>query len=140
MNSKVETPVEPIVRDDLQQLVELAHFIASARDAMSDEMVARIARATSEGLNQLDRLTRNEGLMRLLQVINREDSQRLLIALADVLHALSREVAEAPAASGGIGGILGVMREPGTQEGLRLLALVGKHLSHSLRQQHRSNS
>ncbi|MHB8256145.1 MAG: hypothetical protein ACYDHY_04605 [Acidiferrobacterales bacterium] len=139
MNSKVESPIDPIAKDDLQQLVELTHFIASARDAMSDEMVARIARAMSEGLNLLDRLTRNEGLMHLLHMINREEGQRLLIALAEVLRALSKDIAEAAPAAGGIGGVLRVVREPGTQEGLQLLSLVGKHLSHSLREQSRSN-
>jgi hypothetical protein len=32
---------------------------------------------------------------------------------------------------------LRIARDPGTQEGLRLLSVIGKHLSHSLREQHR---
>jgi hypothetical protein len=140
MSSKLETPVEPIASEDLQQLVELSHFLASARDALSDNMVSRIARATSEGLNQLDRLTRNEGLMYLLQILNYEDSQRLLFTLADVLRALSHEISETTPASGGFAGAFGIVREPGTQEGLRLLALIGTHLSSGLREGRRSKT
>jgi len=32
-----------------------------------------------------------------------------------------------------------VARDPGTQEGLRLLSVFGKHLSNSMREQHRNN-
>ena len=137
MNSKVETSVEPIAANDLQQLVEFAQFVGSARDAMSDEMVSRIARAMSEGLNQLDRLTRNEGLMHLLQVINREESQHLLVALSEAIYAASKDIAATAPAVGGIGCMLRVARDPGMQEGVRLLAVLGKHLSQNLREQHR---
>lgn len=140
MNSQVETPVESIASEDLQQIIELSHFLSAARDAMSDNMVTRVARAASEGLNQLDRLTRNEGLMHLLQVLNYEDSQRLLFALADILRALTHEISETTPAAGGFASALGIVREPGTQEGLRLLALIGTHLSSSLRDGRRSKT
>ena len=78
---------EPAVERELEELSELAKLVASARDAMSDEMVTRLARAVSEGVTLLDRLTRNEGLMRLLQVLDRPESQHLLVGLA---RALSR--------------------------------------------------
>jgi hypothetical protein len=85
----------------------------------------------------LDRLTRNEGLMRLLQVLERRESQQMLVALADALHAASQDVAAAPPAVGGLGCMLRVARDPGTQEGVRLMSVIGKHLSNSLREQHR---
>ena len=52
------------IAHDLEQLSELATLVTSARDAMSDEIVSRVASALSEGITLLDRLTRNEGLMR----------------------------------------------------------------------------
>jgi uncharacterized protein YjgD (DUF1641 family) len=104
---------------------------------MSDEIVTRLAGAMSEGLNLLDRLTRNEGLMHLLKVLDRQDTQYLLIALSDAIHAASQEIPAAPPATGGLGCMLRVARDPGTQEGLRLLSVFGKHLSHSMREQHR---
>ena len=54
---------------DLQQLTELATLVTSARDAMTDDIVTRLSSAISEGITLLDRLTRNEGLIRLLQVL-----------------------------------------------------------------------
>lgn len=118
-------------------LVDIINLLASARDAMSDEMVTRLARALSEGVALLDRLTRNEGFMRLLQVLDRPESQYLLMSLASALGQMSRELASAPPATGGIGGLLRLAREPGTQEGIRALSLLGQYWNDSLREMHR---
>ena len=119
---------------DLQMLSELATVLASARDAMSDEIVTRLSKTVSEGIVLLDRLTRNEGLMRLLRVLERPQSQNLLMGLGSAITAMSREVQTAAPARGGVGGLLQLVREPGTQEAIRMLSLVGQHLSHSLRE------
>jgi len=137
MNTQTEKPFESMSTEDLQRLVEVAQLVTAARDAMSDEIVTRMAGALSEGLTLLDRLTRNEGLMHLLKVLDRQDTQYLLIALSDAVHAASQEIPAAPPATGGLGCMMRVVRDPGTQEGIRLLSVVGKHLSHSLREQHR---
>lgn len=121
----------------VDSLVEMINLLESAKDAMSDEMVTRLARTASEGMTLLDRLTRNEGLMRLLQVLDRPESQYLLTSLADALGQMSRELATAPPAKGGIVGILRLAREPGTQEGLRALSLLGQYWNDSLRELHR---
>lgn len=135
MNTQTEKPFEST--EDLQRLVEVAQLVTAARDAMSDEIVTRMAGALSEGLTLLDRLTRNEGLMHLLKVLDRQDTQYLLIALSDAIHGASQEIPAAPPATGGLACMMRVVRDPGTQEGIRLLSVVGKHLSHSLREQHR---
>lgn len=137
MSTNVETGSAAIASDDLQRLVEFAQLFTSARDAMSDDIVARVAFAMSEGLNLLDRLTRNAGLMRLLQVLDREESQSLLIAMSEAFHIASKEIAATAPAVGGIGCMLRVARDPGMQEGVRFLAVMGKHLSDNLREQHR---
>jgi uncharacterized protein YjgD (DUF1641 family) len=129
-------PSATIGGDDLQRLVEFAQLVTSAQDAMSDEIVARLSGALSEGITLLDRLTRNRGLMKLLQVLDRPESQRLLVGLAEALRATSRDLAIAPPAAGGIGELFRAVREPGTQEGLRVMALLGQHLNKSLREQH----
>lgn len=136
MTNETGTSAATLNANDLQQLVELASIVTAARDAMSDDIVSRVAGALSEGIILLDRLTRNEGLMRLLQVLDRKESQQMLVALADALHAASQDVAAAPPAAGGLGCMLRVARDPGTQEGVRLLSVIGKHLSNSLREQH----
>ena len=134
-----ETPQVPPALDaaTVNSLVEMMNFLASAKDAMSDEIVTRLARTASEGMTLLDRLTRNEGVMRLLQVLDRPESQYLLISLADALAKMSRELAAAPPAKGGILGLLRLAREPGTQEGVRALSLLGQYWNDSLRELHR---
>lgn len=124
---------ESAVRD----LVEMIDLLASARDAMSDDMVNRIARTASESMSLLDRLLRNEGVMSLLQVLDRPETQYLLISLGDALGRMSRELATAPPAKGGIAGLIKVATEPGTQEGIRALSLLGKYWNDSLREMHR---
>ncbi len=121
----------------VNDIVEMVNLLASAKDAMSDEMVARLARTASEGITLLDRLTRNEGLMRLLQVLDRPDCQYLLIGLADALSDTSRDLATAPPAKGGMGGMLHLARQAGTQEGVRMVSLLGQHLSERMRELHR---
>jgi hypothetical protein len=127
----------PLIAGDLEQLYELTTLISSARDALSDEMVTRMSSAFSEGFSLLDRLTRNEGLMQLLRVLDRPESQQLLKGLADAIGEMTREVSIAPPAKGGVTGLLTLACKPGTQEGIRALSILGQHLSESLREMHR---
>ncbi len=122
---------------DLDQLYELATLVTSARDAMSDEIINRMSSAFSEGITLLDRVTRNEGLMHLFRVLDRPESQQLLMSLGDAISAMSRELAAAPPAKGGLVGMLQLARKPGTQEGLRMLSLFSQHLNESLRERQR---
>lgn len=136
MTTQTETSVRTMTDDDLQRLTEFAQIITSARDAMSDDMVSRLAGAMSEGLSLLDRLTRNDGLMHLLRTLDRQESQSLLVALSQAIHATSKDIAAAAPASGSLGDMLRIVRDPGTQEGIRFLAVLSRHLSRSLREQH----
>ncbi len=120
----------------VDSLVEMLNFLASAKDAMSDEIVTRLARTASEGMTLLDRLTRNEGLMRLLQVLDRPETQYLLISLSDALATMSRDLATAPPAKGGVFGLYRLACQPGTQEGVRALSLLGQYWNDSLRELH----
>lgn len=134
-----ETPQVPPAALDaaaVNSLVEMLNFLASAKDAMSDEIVARLARTMSEGMTLLDRITRNEGVLRMLQVLDRPETQYLLISLADALAKMSRELATAPPAKGGILGLVQLARTPGTQEGVRALSLLGQYWNDSLRELH----
>ncbi len=134
-----ESPQVPPMLDEaaVNSLVEMINLLAAAKDAMSDEIVTRVARTASEGMTLLDRLTRNEGLMRLLQVLDRPETQYYLIGLSDALSQMSREIAASPPAKGGIVGLLRLAREPGTLEGLRSLSLLGQYWSESMRELHR---
>ena len=122
---------------DLQQLVEVANLITAARDAMSDEIVTRLAGTISEGMTLLDRLTRNEGLMRLLQMLDHPDSQSWLIAISDSLQVASKEVATTGPAKGGLLCLARIASQPGTLEALQFLSVFGELISKSMREQHR---
>jgi hypothetical protein len=131
---KATASAAPNFAHELEQLADLALLVASARDAMSDEMIARLARSFSEGVALLDRLTRNEGLMRLLQVLDRPEAQYLLLGFSKALGQMSREVAITAPAPGGIAGIWRLAREPGAQEALRSLSVLGQYWSESMRE------
>jgi uncharacterized protein YjgD (DUF1641 family) len=134
--SQTETSPDTTV-NDLDRLAELATLVAAAQDAMTDDMVTRLASAFSEGITLLDRLTRNDGLMRLLQVLDRPETQHVLISLSDAISQMSRELSTAPPARGGLLGLMKLAREPGTQEGVRALSLLGQYWNESLRELHR---
>lgn len=137
MTTQTETTPESMINDDsLEGLAELATLVAAAKDALTDDMVTRLSSVFSEGITLMDRLTRNEGLVRLLQVLDRPENQALLIGLSDALTLTSRDMATASPAKGGLLGMMKLASEPGTQEGLRMLSLLGQHLSESMRELH----
>jgi len=141
MTTQTETPPATKVNEgDMQRLAELATLITAAQDAMSDEIVTRLASAMSEGITLLDRLTRNEGLVHLLKELDRPENQHFLISLSNAFTEATRDIATAAPSKGGVTGILRLACEPGTQEGLRLVSLIGQHLSESMREMHRRGS
>ncbi len=139
MTSQIEVsdrpapPSEPGVGPaELARLSELATLVTAAQDAMSDDIVTRLSAALNEGMILLDRLTRNQALMRLLHTLERAECQNLLEALAEALAATSRDLAKGRAADGGLGGWVRLLRDPDTCETLRLVSVLGSHLSRNL--------
>lgn len=130
-------PEKPVSENDLERIAELASLVAAAQDALNDDMVSRLASAFSEGITLLDRLTRNEGLIRLLHILDKPEMQHLLISLSHGLTKMSREFATTPPTKGGLLCMLRLARDPGTQEGLRSLSLLGKYMDESMRELHR---
>lgn len=118
---------------NLEGLAEIGTVIAAAKDALNDDMVARMAAAFSEGITLLDRLTRNQALVRLLQNLDRPENQALLHSLSEALSKTSIEMSVSAPAKGGLGALIKQLNDPGTQEGLRMLAMLGKHLGESIR-------
>ena len=138
MTTENEKSPDAMDNNNLEGLTELASLVAAAQDALTDDMVTRLASAFSEGITLLDRLTRNEGLIHLLQELDRPENQRFLICLSNAFTAASREISAAPPAKGGVVGVCKLGCNSGTQEGLRLVSLIGAHLSESMREMHRS--
>lgn len=112
-----------VANGDLDRLVALARTYGAAQDAMTDEMVARLAETVAESLSLIDRMNR-AGLDRLVGSI-----ERLAVVLERTMGALdaaSRELSAQPAAGGGFGGLWQLMRQPENQETLRFMLAFGR--------------
>ena len=112
-----------VANGDLERLVALARTYGAAQDAMTDEMVARLAETAAESLSLIDRMNR-AGLDRLIGSI-----ERLAVMLERTMGALdaaSRELSTQPAAGGGFGGLWQLMRQPENQETLRFMLAFGR--------------
>jgi uncharacterized protein YjgD (DUF1641 family) len=72
---------------DLERLSQLARVYSSAQDALTDEMVGRLAETVGEGLSLLDRLNRG-GAGRLVEMLERLESTGALERIADSLPKL----------------------------------------------------
>ncbi len=118
---------------DLDRIVDIAQVLGSVSDSLSEDIVTRLAAFATEGMCLIERLSRNEGLKHLLCALDRPDNQHLLVSLANALDATSNELANLPAPKGGIGGLLHTARQPGTQAGLQILSVFGKHFGGHLR-------
>ncbi len=116
---------------DLAKLIELAAAISSAQDAMTDDIVTRLASAMGEGMILMDRLTRNQGLMSLLQALNQPAVQDSLECLAEALR--SGSVIDAvnvkTPKTGGYSGLLRMAKDPDVQDAVYTLARVVKGMN-----------
>jgi uncharacterized protein YjgD (DUF1641 family) len=113
---------------DLDRLADVARLVAAVEDSFNEDMVGRVA-AMLNGLATLaDKVARNDGLVKLVDLLGREDVQAALPKLVDALSKATTESAAQPPASKGIGALWQLATDPGTQEALRLVALMGKHL------------
>ena len=133
---------EMVNNGDLERLTKLARLYSSAEDAITDDMVNRLAETAAEGLSLLDRLNRG-GAGRLVEMLAGLEGSGSLKRIADtlpklldrlemldaVLQALEGAAAasaQQPKSSGGVGGLWSLMREPDNQDALRYLINAGK--------------
>lgn len=124
--------------------LEVRRVVEAARDALSDEMIGRLAETMAEGLSLVDRLSRG-GALRLVEMLERMQASgalerialtlpRLVERLEAVEHVLGSlesalaDAARMPAPQGGIGGLWQIARDAETQRGMQLLLSFGKHL------------
>ncbi|MCL4766957.1 MAG: hypothetical protein KJZ80_12030, partial [Hyphomicrobiaceae bacterium] len=130
---------------DLERVAQLARVFGAAEDALSDDVVARLAEIAADGLSLVDRANRC-GAVRILDLLaDMEASGRLerlaasLGRLADRTDQLERllsaldyaatETANHQGARGGFGGLLSLVRPAENQEALRHLMNIGKALA-----------
>jgi uncharacterized protein YjgD (DUF1641 family) len=114
---------------DLDRIVNLARLVGSAEDALTDDMVGRLARVWSEGLFLVDRLTRSAGFMRMIAVLEREEIQDGLINLLEAFSKASEEAKKAPAPKAGLRAAAKRISDSDTQAALHFLANVSRNLT-----------
>jgi hypothetical protein len=133
-----------VANGDLERLVALARTYGAAQDAMTDEMVSRMAETIGASLSLMDRLNR-AGVDRLVGMLERLASSGalerldtlterltagldLLERMVGAIDAAGAQMSTGPAANGGLGGMWQLARERENQETLRFLLAVGYSL------------
>jgi len=137
--------IAQLVNDgDLDRLVQLARLYGSAQDAMTDEMVGRLAETMGSGISLLDRFSRG-GADRLLQMLEQLVASGTLDRIARQLPLLTQRLEmlermlhcfeaaanasdKEPPMPGGIGGMWSLVKEPENQRSLRFLILLGRQM------------
>ena len=135
--------VQLVENGDLQRLVRLARLYSSAEDALTEEMLGRIAETVGSSLSLLDRLSRGGG-ERIVAMLERLESTGSLERLAatlprlvdrlDQVHDMLECVENAavasnagPRSTGGVGGAWRIVKDSEAQDTLGFLMLVGKN-------------
>lgn len=116
---------------DLERLGGLVRLVAAIEDAVSDDIVTRLATVAAELTTLVDKLARNRGFLRLIELLGREEIQTSLIDLIEAASAARQEAAVLPPPKGGVLGLMRTASEPGVQSALRFLSLVSSHMSGS---------
>lgn len=128
---------------DIERLAQLARVYGAAQDAMTEEIVGRLAEAASEGLSLLDRLNRG-GAGRLVEMLAKLEASGSLERVAAVLPMFvdrldmvgglleclekAAEQAEAERTEGGVVSMWRMLTDARTQETLRFMLALGQHM------------
>jgi len=129
---------------DLDRLSQLARVYSSAQDALTDEMVGRLAETVGEGLSLLDRLNRGGGAGRLVELLERLESTGALERIANTLPQLLDRLemvtgllnclesaaikSKDQPAAGGIGSLWRIMTDEKTVRSLQFLLNIGEQM------------
>jgi uncharacterized protein YjgD (DUF1641 family) len=113
---------------DLERLVGFVRLVAAIEDSLSDDIVNRLATVATELAALVDKLARNPGFLRLIDVLGREEVQCGLIDLAESACAAKGELAKMPPPGGGMFGLLRTAADPNVQSALRFVSLVATQM------------
>ena len=136
--------VELVDNGDLARLVKLARLYSAAEDAVTEEMVARLADTLGAGLSLMDRLSRGGGerIVAMLERLEANGSlEKMAVTLPKILERLDQvqallecieraaaASAQAPPARGGVGALLRTMRDRETQDTLHFFLQLGRQM------------
>lgn len=128
---------------DLQRLADLARVFGAAQDALTDDMVARLAETLGGALSLLDRLHRG-GLERLVGMLERLEADGALERLASSLPRLLERMdtverllgclesaardSAAQTPRGGLGGLYHLLAGRDSQASLQFLLALGQRM------------
>ena len=129
---------------DLERVVQLARLYGSAQDAVTEEMIGRLAEMAGNGIMLLDRFARG-GAVHLIEMLEKLDHSGALVRIAQILPQIAErlelvsgvlrdietaaaEAAKAPPEPGGIMAMWRMVTDPESAESLRFLLSVGKQL------------
>lgn len=104
---------------DLDRLVSLSRLAESAGDALTDDIITRLAQTLSQLLVLSDRLTRDGLAERLLALAEQAERSHALSDFAAALDRAATIDAAKPPPAGGIGGLWQVLKTPEAQAALR---------------------
>lgn len=132
---------------DLDRVLELTRLVASVEDAMTDDMVGRLAETFGEGIAVLDSLNRSgvRHLIGMMQALEESGGlQTLTVAVPKLVNQLqlvedlvtcldkaTEEVRESKPSKGGIGGLWAMVMNKGNQEFLRFIFAFGRRMRES---------
>jgi len=117
---------------DLERMVGIARLIGAMEDSLSDDIVNRLSLIVTGLAALVDKLARNDGFLRLVEILGEDEVQNTLVDMLGAAAAAKTEaaaLAALPPAKGGFGGLWKITSDPDTQEALRFLVLMIKQLN-----------
>ena len=105
---------------DLERATNLVRVLGSAGDALSDDIVGRLGEMANSMLILADRISRNENLHKLLDLLERDYMVDMLTNMCEA--AASAKASHDVQAKGGIIGLLNTMKDPEVQQALKFMS------------------
>lgn len=140
---------------DLDRVAHYCRLVGAAEDALSDDIVGRLAQVAAEAVIVLDRLNRS-GVGKLIDLLDKLNGSGILDGLAERLPRLmenmdrfdrllacmdqaAEDVKSRTPSTGGIGPLLGLLRDPENQASLRFALAVCRRLPQTKAPERRAN-
>jgi uncharacterized protein YjgD (DUF1641 family) len=143
LSKAIPALAEMVNNGDLDRLSQLARVYHAAQDALTDEMVGRLAETFGEGMSLLDRVNRS-GFWRLVEVMEHLEStgalERIASSLPQLLERLdmvaglltcmeeAASKSKVQPAAGGIGGLWRIMKDEKTVSSLQFLLAMSEQM------------
>ncbi len=105
---------------DLERAANLVRVLGAAGDAMSDDIVGRLGEMANSLMIIADRISRNENINKLLDLLERDYMIDMLTSMCEA--AASAKASHDTQSSGGIMGLLKTMKDPEVQQALQFMA------------------